>query len=84
MQSSALTSLNLKTLLTRVGSGKSEHVQLRLLLAERRDQAEVTLARTVGIEVEIVRDRLARALNRSKQKPPLKFPSMPMAMITMK
>ncbi|MEK7415271.1 MAG: penicillin-binding transpeptidase domain-containing protein [Planctomycetota bacterium] len=52
-----------------VGNGKSEQLHLRLLLADRRDQAEMTLARTFGQEIDIVRDRLARALNRSKRQP---------------
>lgn len=53
-----------------VGGGRTLTLQLRVLLAERRDQAEVTLARVVGQEVEVVRDRLARALVRGRDPAP--------------
>jgi penicillin-binding protein 2 len=53
-----------------LGGGREERLDLRLLLAERRDQAEVTLARVVGREVEVVRERLTRALLRAKRAAP--------------
>lgn len=53
-----------------LGGGRSIVLQLRVLLAERRDQAEVTLARVVGQEVEVVRDRLERALVRARPPAP--------------
>lgn len=53
-----------------VGGGRNGSIELRLILAERRDQAEVTLARVTGREVEIVRERLSRALSRARHQPP--------------
>jgi penicillin-binding protein 2 len=54
-----------------LGDGKTESVDLRLILAERRDQAEVTLARVTGREVEVVRERLTRALVRARRSAPV-------------
>jgi len=53
-----------------LGDGRLETVDLRLILAERREQAEVTLARVTGHEVEVVRERLDRALSRARRKAP--------------
>lgn len=53
-----------------LGGGHSETIALRLILAERRDQAEVTLARVTGREVEVVRERLSRALSRVRREVP--------------
>jgi penicillin-binding protein 2 len=45
-------------------------LDLRLLTAERRAQAEDTLARVLGEDVALVRERLARALAAMRQPPP--------------
>ncbi len=53
-----------------LGDTDNETIDIRLILAERRDQAEVTLARVTGREVEVVRERLDRALSRARRTPP--------------
>ncbi len=53
-----------------LGEGRNETLTLRLILAERRDQAELTLARVSGREVEVIHERLDRALTRAQRKPP--------------
>lgn len=53
-----------------IGDGRSERVELRLMLAERREQAEVTLSRVTGREVEVIRERLDRALTRARRSAP--------------
>ena len=53
-----------------LGGGRSERLELRLILAERRDQAEVTLARVTGREVEVIHERLDRALARARRTAP--------------
>lgn len=53
-----------------LGGGKTAVLQLRVLVGERRDQAVITLARTLGAEVEVVRDRLDRALVRARRPAP--------------
>ncbi len=54
-----------------LGDGRNETVALRLILSERRQQAEITLARVSGREVEVIRERLDRALSRAARKPPV-------------
>lgn len=53
-----------------LGGGRSRPVALRVLLAERRDQGLATLAHITGIPADVVRDRLDRALMRSRGAPP--------------
>jgi penicillin-binding protein 2 len=53
-----------------LGGGRRAADEVRLIIRERRDQAEVTLARVTGHEVEVVRERLDRALSRGRRAPP--------------